>query len=505
MKYVFNEDYNLPIEDRILSINNIKKDNLDISKYSFNSKVDVIESFKDCLLKNKDKKFLIVGDYDCDGICATAIMVKLFKDISIDCNYYIPSRTKEGYGLNNAIVNNAHNNGFDCILCVDNGVAASSQIEYAKSLGIETYIIDHHEYACEPKCIGFIHPNILGEDYNDMCAGGLCSLVSNSFRYDELTTVLGGIATLADMVSVLGFNRYLLDETIKILSIKRITPINLLLGSSEITYTNIQYNVIPKINSVSRLDDLLNVNYVVKYLLSDGPETHDYFTKIETINNSRKELSTKMFNKARNIVDSSKNIITIFDEEFKEGICGLIANKLVEEFNKPAIVFARNGNELKGSGRCIPGFNLYEYISNIKEILSTFGGHEQAIGLSLDEDKYNSLLQYIESNPITINETYKDVIMLDDNNLSEDLLSKLNSLFPFGTNFKEPLFGINSSKVSNSYLVSSRYPKFDINDYISAISFNQKHINKMFNYMIGHIKKDSYKPNGISFIIEDLI
>lgn len=505
MKYVFNEDYNLPIVDRILSINNTNYVELDISKFSFDNKIDKIENFKAILLNNKNKKFLIVGDYDCDGICATAIMVKLLKDLNINCNYYIPSRTKEGYGLNNKIVDNAYKNGFECILCVDNGVVAFSQIEYAKSLGINVMIIDHHEYEKSPECLCLIHPNILSKDYYDMSAGGLCSLISNSFRYDELSVVLGGIATLADMVSVLGFNRFLLKEMLNILLNKKIMPISLLLDNSEINYTNIQFNVIPKINSISRLDDMLNVNYVVKYLLSDGSECHSIYTKIEMINSTRKIYSTKMFDIAKNNVDDSKNIIVIYSEEFKEGLCGLIANKLTENYNKPAIVFAKNNNELKGSGRSTANINLYDYISGVKEIFNSFGGHEQAIGMSLDFDKYNSLIEYIDTHHIKNNEIYKDVILLDDKDLNINLLDSINQLLPFGSMFKEPLFGINYSKIANSHLVSNKYPKFDINEYVSAISFNTKHVNNRFNYLIGRVRKDNYIQNKISIIIEDLI
>lgn len=504
MKYVFNEEYDLPITERILSINNITKKQLNINDYSFNNKINIIEKFKESILANKDKRFLIVGDYDCDGICATTIMVKLFNDLNIKCNYYIPSRSKDGYGLNNKIVDNAHDNGFDCLLCVDNGIIAYEQIKYAKSFGIQTYIIDHHEYQNEPDCVCYVHPNILDREYYDMCAGGLCSLISNSFRYDELTTVLGGLATLADMVNVLGFNRFLLNEMITILRTKKIKPINLLLGNNEVTYTNIQYNVIPKINSVSRMEEFLNVNYVVKYLLSEN-DCNDCYSKIETINKTRKENSNMMFDLARNNIEHNKNILTVYNENFKEGLCGIIANKLVSEYNKPTIVFAKNNNELKGSGRSIPGFNLYNYINGTRDILNTFGGHEQAIGLSLDIDNYKKLQQYIDNNPIEYEEIYKDVLLLNEDNLKSNLLDCVEELNPYGTGFNEVLFGINASYIKKNYIVSNKYPKFEINDHLSAISFNSKHIDKNFNYMIGHLKEDNYNPNSISFIIEDLL
>ena len=149
-----------------------------------------------------------------------------------------------------------------------------------QQLGIKVFIIDHHEYVDEPNCEAYLHPSLFIDKYKDMCAAGISCLLSNSVRKDDFSTCLGGLATLADMVSVFNYNRYLLKQMISIIKQGNINPINLLLGDNEVTYDNLHYNVIPKINAVSRLDDLMNVNYVVKYLLSNDNECFDYFNKI---------------------------------------------------------------------------------------------------------------------------------------------------------------------------------------------------------------------------------
>lgn len=505
MKYIFNEDLDSSLTDRILKLNNTNKESLDVSNFKIDYYLPILNSFKEKLLSLKDTKFFIVGDYDCDGICSTAIITKLFNDIGIKSNYYIPSRSKDGYGINNKIIDSALENGFESIICLDNGIAAYSQIEYANSLGLNVFIIDHHEYQEAPNCLAYLHPNIFPNEYSEMCAGGLCALLSNSFREDDLTSALGGLATLGDMVSVFNYNRYLLKQMLEIVKLGKIVPINLLLSGFEVTYKNLSFQVIPKINAVSRLDDLMNVNYVVKFLLSNQNEAIFYYDKIENINDARKEYSKQMYNLALRLVDETKSIIVIAHEEFKEGLCGLVANRLLEHFKKPVIVFSKHNGILKGSGRSVPGFNLYQYLKNTESIFETFGGHELAIGCSINETNYDSLLKYIDDNSVEYSDQYGNVILLDENKVNFETLDELKQLEPFGSNFVEPLLGFKKPKYESRYIVGSRYPKFDINDRLSAISFNSDFINTEFEYMVGHLSIDNYYKDKLSFLIEDLV
>lgn len=505
MKYVFNEDYDLSIEDRIFQINSIDKDSIDLENFKIDYNLKIINDFKELILANKESRFLIIGDYDCDGLCATSIMKKLLDDLGINSNYYIPTRFKDGYGLNPRIIDNAHNNNFDCLLCVDNGVAATEQVAYAKNLGLKVFIIDHHQYQNEPQCDGFLHPNLFPKEYSEMCAGGLCALLSNSFRYDELTTLYGGLSTISDMVNIFGYNRYMAKQMLELVKKNVSKPISMLLGDNEVTYRNISFNVIPKINAVSRLDNLMNVNYVVKFLLSDEKEALAYFDKIETINKARKEYSQQMNILAKRLIDINKNIIVVKHEEFKEGLCGLVANKLLDEYKKPTLVLAKVGDVLKGSGRSVPGVNMYEYLKDAKDLFEEYGGHELAVGLTIKEENYDKLIDYIENHELSYEEQYSDVIVLRPEDCNMELLDRIDSLRPFGTNFKEPLFGLKKTNNVSKYMVANKYPKFDFNENLSAISFKTNFVNKDFNYMIGRIDKDSYYPNKVSFLIEDLV
>ena len=503
MSYMIDTD-TLSVKQRICNINNIDEKILDVSNFKADYDLEILSEFRKQLLSDKDKRFFIVGDYDCDGICATVIIKKLFEDLGIESNYYIPSRSKQGYGLNNEIVKTAYDNGFKALICVDNGVVAYQQMEYARSLGLKTYVIDHHEYEKQIDVDGFLHPDLFPAEYSDMCAAGLSCLLSNSFREDDLTSVYGGLATLADMVSVLGYNRYLIKQMIEILNTKQILPIMYLLAGNEISYDSLSYNVIPKINAVSRLEEMMNVNYVVRYLLDNSPECMKYLNKIEEINRTRKDLTVQMSALAERLCDGSESIIIVRSEVFKEGLCGLIANRLLGIYGKPVIILAQKDGELKGSGRAPAGFDLFGYLSETKDLFTAYGGHAQAVGLSMNEESFEKLVEYIKNHDFEFENSDKDALFIKQEDLNEDVIRQIEELEPYGTGFRQPLL-CTDGNYQKRFIIKGRYPKFVLNDRLEAISFNTAFINSEFTKMIGHLKRDSYHKGKLSFVIEDLI
>lgn len=502
MKYIFNND-NKDIIERICDINDVSINDIK-NNFIVDYNIKIVKEFANKLLENKDKKFLIVGDYDCDGICATTIIKKLLEELNIKCNYYIPSRSKDGYGLNTRIVDNAIENKFDFLFLVDNGVSAKECVDYALENDIKTFIIDHHEYKNTVNSYAFLHPNLFSSDYSDMCASGLCSLLANTIKHDDYYTVLGGLATLADSVRVLGYNRYLIKEACRLLSLYDFKSIKALLNG-EVTYKELQFNVIPKINSVSRIDEFLNVNYVVKYLLDNDNNFEYYLSNIEAINNARKEYSKSMFEKAIKDVVDDKDLIVISSPLYKEGLCGLLANRLMNKYNKAVLVFSEGDNEFKGSGRAPKGCNLYGYLEKAKELFSSFGGHLQAVGLSLNKDNFKKFNEYINTNAIEYSSIEQNVLEIDVGNINNKLLEKLDDILPFGPGFEEPLFAIKNPTIISKTLAANKYPKYILENNIQAISFNSDHVSKEFEYMIGYIQKDTYHNDGVSFLIEDLI
>ena len=504
MRYVFH-DSDDDLKSRVCQINGVDKEELDVSSFVVDYDLDILKNFRRQLLSCKDKRFLIVGDYDCDGICSTLIIKKLLDDLGIANNYYIPSRLKEGYGISRKIVDTAHEHGFDVLFCVDNGISAYDVLEYARSLGLISFVIDHHEFSDDPCADHWLHPCLFDRKYDDMCASGLSCLFSNSIRADELSSVYGGLGTLADMVKVLGYNRYLLKKMRDILRKKTVYPIAYLSRNRDFDYDTLSFDVIPKINAVSRLDEMMNVNYVVKYLIDDSPECRKYLNRIEEINTLRKDLSRQMSSLAERICDQSSDIVIVRSAQFKEGLCGLIANRMMFDLGKPVLVLAEKDGMLKGSGRAPKGSDLFSYLEKAKDLFETFGGHAQAVGLSMNDSVYSDFLIYVGSNHFEVSQLEKDVLCVDKDGISFDMLDELDELKPFGNGFEEPLLCIKDASYVRKFLISAAYPKFVMNDVLDAISFDPRHKDAVFDQMIGHLKKDSYHPNKLSFVIEDLI
>ena len=501
MNYLYNYDTD-SLKERILRLNNTEEE-IDISSFIVDYDSKPLVDFKKRLEEYRDKRFLIIGDYDCDGITSTTIAKKLLERMGISSNYYIPSRSKDGYGLSMDMVKMAIENGFEVLLLVDNGVKATEEVKLARDNGIRVLIIDHHEYEEIPMCDGFLHPNILEEEYKLLSAGGLCAYLYNSYEEDDYVTVLGGMSILSDMMPVFRYNRYLLKRMLEILNTGRIYQFNYLYGLKKYTYDDISYRIIPKINSLSRMDS--NVNVMVKYLLASDEVCKNTAMKIESINNDRKLVSKNMYDEAIRNMEMHGSFIVVRSPLFFEGLCGVLANKLLMNHLKPVFVISETNGELRASGRSLENFNIYEYLNEISSSLSSFGGHAQAVGFSLDESKYQEFLSYLDANPVSIEEVYKPVLVLSQNDLNEESMKIIEELEPYGTSFKKPLLCIENPVCLKKYVIKNMYPKFTLGSNLSAISFNEKHLDYSFERMIGHLTRDSYRASNLSFMIEDLL
>ena len=488
--------------DNIYLINNITKSDLEIDRFDNINYHQSLFDFKDKLLSIKDKHVLIVGDYDCDGICATTITKRLLEHLGINNSYYIPSRIDEGYGLSEKIVSIAHKHHYDVIITVDNGVSATSSISLANSLGIKVMIIDHHEYIDMPDCYGFIHPNLLDKDFNKLSAGALCYLLSTLFYEDDYSLVLGGLSILSDMVGVLNYNRYLLKKMMNILNTSDMYQIKLLNGAS-IDYDSLSFNAIPKINAVSRMG--YNANILVKYFLSDKDECIKLLDSINKINDYRKNETKSECDLALSMLNRKDKLALIVSSEFKEGICGLIANRISLNYDVPCIVFSKKDGLLKGSGRSRENFNIYEYLLDTKELFTSFGGHGQACGVCLDESKLDDLKAYINTHKLNMLDYHKDVISVDQSDIDLDLFEKIDSLKPFGIDFKEPLIHIKDFEYKSKFLIKNKYPKFTVDNKLTAISFNEYDSYRQFNDIYAYIRKDDYHQGALSLLIDDVL
>ncbi len=499
MKYNFHSG---DFYNEILKINHIDESSLDISRFENSSKEEEsLLSFKEKLLNLKDNTFLIVGDYDCDGICGTAILKRLLEYLNIKHMFYIPSRSKEGYGLNDDIVNKAIKNNVGVILTVDNGIKANDSLKLAYDNNIKVLIIDHHNYQQEPLCYGYIHPNLLKEGYNNLSAGGLSYLLSTYFYDDTLSLCYGGLTTLSDMVGVLDYNRYLIKKMYEILLNDDFYQIKLLNDDNPITYENLSFNVIPKINSISRMG--YNPNTLVKYLCGDKDTCLHYLSSINKINEERKNETNQESYQAISMVDESEQLIIVSSSGFKEGLCGLLANKLAFKYKKACIVFAISDGLYKGSGRSLEDVDLFDYLNKYKDLYKTFGGHNQACGIVIEKDNFSEFVKCIKENEIDRKEIVKDAIDVKQEDINKQMLETIDSLKPFGIDFKEPLIHIKDFKYQSKFMIKSVYPKYIVNSNLSAISFNN--IEDNFADLICKIQPDNYHKKAISLLIEDTL
>ena len=248
----------------------------------------------------------------------------------------------------------------------------------------------------------------------------------------------------------------------------------------------------------------MNVNYVVRYLLDDSASCMKYLNKIEEINVTRKDLTLQMSELAKRLADETKDFMIIRSEVFKEGLCGLIANRLLSQYNRPILILAQSDGILKGSGRAPEGFDMFGYLNEIRDLFTAYGGHSQAVGLSMDADRFDELEEFIETHPFDFKADDKDALYFKQEDLDNGLLEELKQMKPYGTGFKEPLLCIDGN-YRKKYSIKGIYPKFILNEKLEAISFNTALANREFTMMLGHLKPDNYHKGNLSFVIEDLI
>ena len=495
MKYDFKKCSDL--KQAILDYNGLNIEDLNCD-YDLVVKDKVFLNFRDYLLEHKDRRYLLVGDYDFDGIAATVIMKRLLNHLGIASNHYIPSRIKEGYGVNESIVDKAINYHFDTIILLDNGIVASDCINKARLNNIDVLIIDHHEYSELPDASLIIHDRLVDKKYSELSAAGLCFILSLTVYEDELSLVLGAVAVLSDMMKVLGFNRYLLNKMIKAVNSQE--SMRLLNDGKNISFQDLSFNIIPKINAVSRMEPEGNPNLLIRFF-NDAEYAREYIEKINYLNNKRKQETKLMYEEALRITDGS-SISIIASSSFREGLCGLIANKLLGNFAHPFIVLNIENGLCKGSGRSPEGFNMYEQLKGFEDF-EAFGGHYSAVGLSVKLDKLKALKDYTDNLQFEDN-FQKDVLILDDDLLNDSSIELIESFEPYGNGFKMPLMAI-ENRGYRKFIVSNRYPKFTVSSRVSAICFHEEMKNADGRYFIGTLRRDSYRNGCISFVIEDII
>jgi single-stranded-DNA-specific exonuclease recJ len=450
-----------------------------------NKMIDVVKAYDIIVEAINDKlPICIYGDYDADGVLSTTILCKALSALGGNVTYYIPHRIEDGYGLSNSSVINISEVGIKLIITCDNGIAASEQIELANKLGMRVVVLDHHEPAfieengvkrdIIPSAEAVVDAKIKSSEYSfrEMCAGGLCyRFVKGLFGYmgedfslldNELIT-FAGIATICDVVDLVSENRILAKKAIENINTNiENTGLKALVDIKNLDTINsyhIGFIIGPCINASGRLDSASIA--VELFLTDDETEAMKKAEILSDINEERKDMTNKGI---ENVVESigsnpEDKIIVVYNEEIHESIAGIIAGRIKEIYNRPAIVLtkSKDNNMLKGSARSIEKYNMFEGLYAQRVLIEKFGGHAMAAGLSIVPKNLNKLRTALNENceltesDLVENIKIEGALNLED--ITEQAIDELDILQPCGKGNPSPVYGTIGVRVVSFNLI----------------------------------------------------
>ena len=474
---------------------------------------------------NNNEKILIYGDYDADGITSTTILIKFFKEIGVEVDKYIPNRLEEGYGINNKALEEIKNRGIDLIITVDTGITANDQVKYANELGLDVIITDHHEPSDEiPKAVAVIDAKRKNNKYpfNQLAGCGIAFKLTQAIsikrklepsKYLKNLDIVS-IGTISDLVPLVDENRVIVKLGLMLVKqTKNIGLRKLLLKSQlkELDSTSISFGITPRINAAGRLgnqNDALNL-----FITEDAKEAERLSEILNSYNIERQKIGNKIYEEAiSQLKDKEKNCIILGKEDWHHGVIGIVSSKITEKFNKPSILLCFENNIAKGSGRSVPGFDLYKAISSTKEYLLGFGGHTMACGLSLTVENFEKfkkeITKYIDEN-LDISKLEKEIyideiLTIDD--LDIEKIKELKSLEPFGEENPEPIIMYKNVEINGIRTLSeNKHLKLSLkkNDkIIDAIGFNLGELAEKYKIgdtidIVGNIEINSFNGKDL--------
>ena len=367
------------------------------SPYEIDGMKEAVERIK-LAIKNKEK-VLIYGDYDCDGICAISTLMLYLRD-KLDVFYFIPDRNKDGYGISvEALDKILAYHSPKLVITVDTGITAIEEVEYLKSRGIETIVTDHHEPQERiPDCI-VVDPKVARKGFYDLCGAGVAlKLVEALGGREEAKKYLDivAIATIADVVPLKQDNRIIAYYGLKQITTSPRKGVKMLLNQEKVSAQDVMFRLAPRMNAAGRLNSAMKV--VGLFLENDYFLLRTLTDELARDNSARQELCEKAVERAKaQLAGTDFNdvgIIVLKNKDWEPGILGTACARLTEEFKRPTILFANTDEgELRGSARSIPQVNIFETLCALSEYFTGFGGHAQAAGISMKEDRFDDFVK----------------------------------------------------------------------------------------------------------------
>lgn len=427
-----------------------------------------------------NKHIRIIGDYDIDGICSIYILFKGLKICGADVDYEVPDRITDGYGINENLIKQAYEAGVEVIITCDNGIAAASQIDYANELGMTVVITDHHDVPYEetdngrryiiPKAAAVVDPkqNDCGYPFKMLCGAGIAykfidCMVKEFQTGDSVMPELlqfAAIATVGDIVDLLDENRIIVKEGLKLIANTGNYGLNALMAVTGVSRESINAYHIgfvlgPCLNASGRLD---SAKRALKMLVTDDrAEAERHAGELKDLNEERKKLTSEAVDKAVDMVENSSlkddKVLVIFLPDCHESIAGIVAGRIREKYYKPVIVLTRGEQEAKGSARSIESYNMFEKLSECKDLFTRFGGHPMAAGLSLPEDNIPEFRRRINEHCNLSEEDLTETVWIDVpmplEYINEKLILELGGLEPFGKANPKPVFADKNISIRN--------------------------------------------------------
>lgn len=484
------------------------------------------------ILKKKiesGKKIRIIGDYDVDGICSTYILYKGLKTCGADVDCVIPHRMKDGYGINEGLVEQALIDGVDTILTCDNGIAAKAVLEAGKEKGLTCIVTDHHEVPFEeidgvrhfiiPDVDAVVDPKQEDSEYpfSSICGAVVAyklvqvvvdeCQVTSEVKHSVLEELIepAGVATVCDIMPLIDENRIIVKKAMESLKeaknpgLKALIKVNEL-DAEKLSSFSIGFVIGPCLNATGRLD---TAQVSLELLMAENfEEAVSIASTLKDYNESRKQLTEKGVEEAMKLLDSGcyekDRVLVLYLKEVHESLAGIIAGRVRERSGKPTFVLTSGEDGVKGSARSIEAYNIYEEMTKCKQYFTKYGGHKMAAGLSLREEDIEEFRKAINENCELTEDDFEEKITIDVpmpmGYVTESFINQLSILEPFGPSNEKPVFAQKNIQFLRGYKMgkNQNMARFDVLDEtgqrFTMVCF--RGLEKMIPYMVEKFGKD---------------
>ncbi|MBF7016933.1 single-stranded-DNA-specific exonuclease RecJ [Staphylococcus durrellii] len=418
---------------------------------------------------DKNEKILVYGDYDADGVTSTTILVSTLRELGAHVGWYIPNRFSEGYGPNEMAFKNAYDEGISLIITVDNGIQGHKEIESVQSLGVDVIVTDHHEIGrTMPDAFAIVHPMHPEFDYpfQYLCGAGVAYKLTQALLSQPPRQFLGlvAIGTIADLVSLTDENRSLVKQGLSVLNDQCPVSIKAILNQAsytdDINEETIGFIIGPRLNAVGRLED---AGLAAELLMTDEMEEATFLAEqVEFFNQERKDIVASITEEAlamaKEQVQQQAKFLLLAKEDWHEGVLGIVASKIVETYSLPTLILNIDEvqNHAKGSARSIEQVSMFEILTAHSDLISKFGGHHMAAGVTMPIDNIQDLSHGLNlwmeelATSTSLEPSKKIDVKVNEADINVGNIQDIHKLRPFGTDFESPCFELSDITVHHS-------------------------------------------------------